>query len=86
MTISINLYINIDGICFLQNQGSIDDGGLMERILKEHKIEVVISAVGGEKISDQHTLIQAMKAVGSVKVHTLLCDVDVYIYTSTGHA
>lgn len=40
----------------------------MEKVLKEHKIEVVISAVGGERISDQLILVEAIKAVGTVKV------------------
>ncbi|KAB1212669.1 Leucoanthocyanidin reductase [Morella rubra] len=47
--------------------GSIDDRDLMEKVLKEHKIEVVISAVGGERISDQLILVEAIKAVGTVK-------------------
>ncbi|KAF3437330.1 hypothetical protein FNV43_RR20083 [Rhamnella rubrinervis] len=63
----------INTVKFLQDKGavvlhgSIEDGGLMETILKEHKIEVVVSAVGGERVSDQHILVQAIKAVGSVK-------------------
>ncbi|XP_015883025.2 leucoanthocyanidin reductase [Ziziphus jujuba] len=58
---------------FLQDKGaivlhgSIDNRELMERILKEHKIEIVISAVGGERVSDQHVLVEAIKAVGTVK-------------------
>lgn len=40
----------------------------MEEILKEHKIDVVISAVGGESILDQLSLLQAIKAVGTIKV------------------
>jgi leucoanthocyanidin reductase len=40
----------------------------LEKILKEHKIEVVISAIGGDRISDQLILVDAIKAVGTVKV------------------
>lgn len=40
----------------------------MEKVLKDHKIEVVISAVGGESILDQLVLVDAIKAVGTVKV------------------
>ncbi|XP_057465827.1 leucoanthocyanidin reductase-like [Actinidia eriantha] len=47
--------------------GSITDGEFMEKVLKEHEIEVVISAVGGESILDQLALIHAIKAVGTVK-------------------
>ncbi|XP_043715243.1 leucoanthocyanidin reductase-like [Telopea speciosissima] len=48
-------------------QGSIKDKEFMEKLLKEHKIEVVISAVGGGSILDQLSLIDAIKAVGTVK-------------------
>ncbi|KAK9684399.1 hypothetical protein RND81_10G207400 [Saponaria officinalis] len=60
-------------IHFLQKKGAviitgtITDQRLMEKILEENKIEVVISAVGGESILDQLTLINAIKAVGTVK-------------------
>ncbi|KAJ7978832.1 Leucoanthocyanidin reductase [Quillaja saponaria] len=47
--------------------GSITDQDLMEKVLKEHKIEVVISAVGGESVLEQLILIKAIKAVGTVK-------------------
>lgn len=47
--------------------GSIEDRDLMEKVLKEHKIEVVISAVGGAHISTQLSLVDAIKAVGTVK-------------------
>ncbi|KAJ4960633.1 hypothetical protein NE237_020543 [Protea cynaroides] len=47
--------------------GSIKDQKFMEKLLKEHKIDVVISAVGGERILDQLCLIDAMKAVGTIK-------------------
>lgn len=40
----------------------------MERTLKELKIETVISAVGGEAVMDQIPLVQAIKAVGTIKV------------------
>lgn len=40
----------------------------MEKILREQKIEVVISAIGGGRISDQLILVEAIKAVGTVKV------------------
>lgn len=41
---------------------------MLENILKENKIEVVISAIGGGRISDQLILVDAIKAVGTVKV------------------
>ncbi|KAJ4973212.1 hypothetical protein NE237_006386 [Protea cynaroides] len=47
--------------------GSINDGEFMEKLLKEKKIDVVISAVGGNGILDQVSLINAIKAVGTVK-------------------
>lgn len=47
--------------------GSINDQEFMEKVLKDHKIEVVISAVGGESILDQLVLVDAIKAVGTVK-------------------
>lgn len=40
----------------------------MEKILKEHKIEIVISVVGGEAILDQIALVEAIRAVGTIKV------------------
>lgn len=40
----------------------------MEKILKEQEIDIVISVVGGEKILDQLPLVEAIKAVGTVKV------------------
>ncbi|GMH15221.1 hypothetical protein Nepgr_017062 [Nepenthes gracilis] len=48
-------------------QGLIDDKDLLERMLKENEIEIVISAVGGANLLDQLPLIQAIKAVGTVK-------------------
>ncbi|XP_050151237.1 leucoanthocyanidin reductase-like isoform X2 [Malus sylvestris] len=47
--------------------GSIDDQDSMEKVLKEHKIEVVVSVVGGARILDQLILLEAIKAVGTVK-------------------
>ncbi|KAF2310415.1 hypothetical protein GH714_009749 [Hevea brasiliensis] len=47
--------------------GLINDKEKMEEILKEHKIDAVISAVGGDGISDQLGLVQAIKAVGTIK-------------------
>ncbi|KAK3041286.1 hypothetical protein RJ639_001388 [Escallonia herrerae] len=47
--------------------GVISDQELMEKILKEHEIDIVISAVGGATILDQQTLVHAMKAVGTIK-------------------
>lgn len=38
--------------------------------MKEHRIEVVISAIGGESILDQLHLIDAIKNVGTIKVLT----------------
>ena len=40
----------------------------MEKILKEHEIDIVVSTVGGESILDQIALVKAMKAVGTIKV------------------
>ncbi|KAK2663580.1 hypothetical protein Ddye_002154 [Dipteronia dyeriana] len=47
--------------------GSMDDGDLVEKVLREWKIEIVISAVGGKSILDQLILVQAVKAVGTIK-------------------
>ncbi|XP_031266518.1 leucoanthocyanidin reductase-like [Pistacia vera] len=47
--------------------GSISDKDIMEKILKEYEIDIVISSVGGEKILDQLHLVEAIKAVGTVK-------------------
>nr|DAD31688.1 TPA_asm: hypothetical protein HUJ06_010539 [Nelumbo nucifera] len=47
--------------------GKMDDRELMEKILKEHKIEVVISAVGGDSILGQLNLVDAISSVGTVK-------------------
>ncbi|PSR96563.1 Leucoanthocyanidin reductase [Actinidia chinensis var. chinensis] len=47
--------------------GSITDGEFLEKVLKDHEIDVVISAVGGGSILDQLALIHAIKAAGTVK-------------------
>ncbi|XP_065880244.1 leucoanthocyanidin reductase-like [Euphorbia lathyris] len=47
--------------------GLINDKEKMEKLLKEYKIEIVISAVGGASLVDQLTLLQAIKAVGTIK-------------------
>ncbi|KAK9114762.1 hypothetical protein Syun_021559 [Stephania yunnanensis] len=47
--------------------GSINDRDFMEKMLREHGIEVVVSTVGGAGILDQPILVEAIKAVGTVK-------------------
>ncbi|XP_059655557.1 leucoanthocyanidin reductase-like isoform X2 [Cornus florida] len=47
--------------------GVINDQESMEKILRELEIDTVISAVGGASITDQFTLIHAIKAVGTIK-------------------
>ncbi|KAI4357866.1 hypothetical protein L6164_001788 [Bauhinia variegata] len=47
--------------------GEINDKQLMEKKLKEHEIEIVISAVGGATILDQLVLVEALKSVKTVK-------------------
>nr|QKX95869.1 leucoanthocyanidin reductase [Vaccinium myrtillus] len=47
--------------------GVIRDQEFVERVLKEHEIDIVISAVGGVKILDQIILVRAIKAVGTIK-------------------
>ncbi|OMO92002.1 NmrA-like protein [Corchorus capsularis] len=70
---SLNSPSKASNIKFLQDKGatilygSITDKEFMEKVLREYKIEVVISAVGGESILDQFNLIQAIKNVESVK-------------------
>lgn len=49
-------------------QGLINEQEAMEKILKEHEIDIVVSTVGGESIMDQIALVKAMKAVGTIKV------------------
>lgn len=57
-------------VCNFENfQGVISDKALMEKLLREHEIEVVISAVGGATILDQITLVEAIQAVGTIKVY-----------------
>lgn len=46
----------------------INDRESMEKMLKENEIDVVISAVGGESVKDQITLVEAMQNVGTIKV------------------
>jgi leucoanthocyanidin reductase len=47
--------------------GLVNDKESMVKTLKENEIEVVISAVGGEKLLDQIALIEAIKEAGIVK-------------------
>jgi len=47
--------------------GSIGDQDAMEKVLKEHEIEIVISAVGGVSILDQLILVDAIKSAGTIK-------------------
>ncbi|XP_062111204.1 leucoanthocyanidin reductase-like [Humulus lupulus] len=47
--------------------GLINEKESMEKILKEHEIEIVISAVGGKNIMDQLILLEAIKRAGTVK-------------------
>lgn len=65
------------------HQGSINDQDFMVKVLREYGIEVVISAVGGESTNDQLTLVEAIRAAGTVKVTPCLFFfffVDTYIY------
>nr|BAV56576.1 putative leucoanthocyanidin reductase [Fagopyrum esculentum] len=48
-------------------EGMINKKECMEKILKEKEIEVVISAVGGDNILDQISLVEAIAAVPTVK-------------------
>ncbi|XP_031497989.1 leucoanthocyanidin reductase-like [Nymphaea colorata] len=47
--------------------GSLDDVELMINLLKQHRIEIVISTVGGGAIRDQLPLIDTINAAGSIK-------------------
>ncbi|XP_057952521.1 leucoanthocyanidin reductase-like [Malania oleifera] len=47
--------------------GSIKDREFVEKLIREQEIEVVISAVGGDSISDQLTLVQAIQACPTVQ-------------------
>jgi leucoanthocyanidin reductase len=48
-------------------EGRVNEKEFIEHKLKEYGIEVVISLIGGPNLLDQLTLIEAMKAVGTVK-------------------
>ncbi|KAL9263942.1 Leucoanthocyanidin reductase-like protein, partial [Drosera capensis] len=48
-------------------QGIANDKDWMEKVLKENEIDVVISVVGGANVLDQIPLVEAIKAVGTVK-------------------
>ncbi|XVF12337.1 hypothetical protein REPUB_Repub08aG0107700 [Reevesia pubescens] len=70
---SLNSPSKASTIKFLQDKGatiiygSITEKEFMEKVLREYKIEVVISIVGGESILDQFNLIEAIKNVETVK-------------------
>lgn len=38
-------------------------------MLRKYEIDIIISAVGGDSILDQLSLVQAMKSVGTIKVN-----------------
>ncbi|CAN1241725.1 Leucoanthocyanidin reductase [Linum perenne] len=44
----------------------IKDGEMVEKMIRENKIEVVISAVGGDSVWDQIHLVKAIKAAGAL--------------------
>ncbi|CAN1188209.1 Leucoanthocyanidin reductase [Linum perenne] len=46
--------------------GCIKDGEMVEKMIRENKIEVVISAVGGDSVWDQIHLVKAIKAAGAL--------------------
>ncbi|XVF42996.1 hypothetical protein PTKIN_Ptkin02bG0004800 [Pterospermum kingtungense] len=48
-------------------QGLANDKESMEKLLREHQIEIVISALGGAQILDQLVLAEAIQAAGTVK-------------------
>ncbi|GAB2226560.1 hypothetical protein Droror1_Dr00022370 [Drosera rotundifolia] len=48
-------------------RGLINDKEWIEKVLREHKIDIVISVVGGENVMDQTPLVEAIKNVGTVK-------------------
>ncbi|XWS61001.1 hypothetical protein CRYUN_Cryun07bG0087900 [Craigia yunnanensis] len=70
---SLNPLSKASTIKFLEEKGatviygSLTDKEFMEKVLREYKIEVVISTVGGESILDQFNLIEAIKNVDTVK-------------------
>ena len=43
----------------------------MEKLLKVHEIDIVISALGGGNVLDQLGLIEAIRAVGTIKVEII---------------
>ncbi|MBA0772997.1 hypothetical protein Gotri_008302, partial [Gossypium trilobum] len=47
--------------------GLANDKELMVKLLKEHQIEIVISALGGATILDQLSLVEAIHSAGTVK-------------------
>ncbi|KAI4373303.1 hypothetical protein MLD38_011439 [Melastoma candidum] len=47
--------------------GLVNDKEFMEKLLRDYEIEIVISAVGGENVLDQMNLVEAIKAVGTIK-------------------
>ncbi|KAI4368985.1 hypothetical protein MLD38_017480 [Melastoma candidum] len=47
--------------------GLVNDKELMEKLLRDYEIEIVISAVGGKNLLDQLNLVEAIKAVGTIK-------------------
>lgn len=48
-------------------QGLVTDKELIEKKLREHLIDVLISTTGGEGILEQLSLVEAIKAAGTVK-------------------
>ncbi|RDX69498.1 Leucoanthocyanidin reductase, partial [Mucuna pruriens] len=47
--------------------GVINNKDFMEKILKEYKIDIVISAIGAKSLLDQLILVEAMKSVKTIK-------------------
>ncbi|KAJ6847136.1 putative leucoanthocyanidin reductase [Iris pallida] len=48
-------------------EGCVEDSELIEKKLREHKIEVVISVTGGDNVLDQLCLVKAIRSAGTVK-------------------
>ncbi|KAM0937006.1 putative leucoanthocyanidin reductase [Dioscorea sansibarensis] len=48
-------------------EGSFAEKEFMEKLLREHNIEVVICATGGGNVLDQVALVEAIKSVGTIK-------------------
>jgi len=46
----------------------INNKEFVEKLLKEHEIDIVISAIGAESLLDQLILVEAMKSVKTIKV------------------